>query len=558
MSRRGFGPAVALLLLTPSACERTTPAPTPGAVGRRPNILLVVADDLGYTDLGAYGGEIQTPVIDGLARSGLMFSRFRTSPVCSPTRASLLSGTDPHAAGLGNMWEDLAPNQKGQPGYEGHLNDHVAPLPAVLKQAGYRTYMAGKWHLGRDEATGPQARGFDRSFAMLSGGGSHFADRQAIEGADNRAAYREDGRLMESLPPDFYSSRAFADRLIAYLDARPSDDAAPFFAYLAFTAPHFPLQAPDERLAQYRGAYDGGYDALFEARLAAAKRVGVAPATAGGGRPYPDHRPWSTLSPGDRAIEARRMEILAAMVTELDAQLGRVLGVLRQRGELDHTIVVVMSDNGAEGHRMETEWPAVAETARTCCTSTLANMGRPGSYVWLGPDWARASSAPFRLFKGYHAEGGIRVPFIVSYPGLVTRGVTDARAHVSDVMPTLLDLAGVALPGAAFGGRAVQPITGVSLKPLLDGIAPWTRSPDEVVADETFGKRFVSAGNLKALLLPPPFGTGDWQLYDLAADPSESTDLARQRPTDLARLRAQWDVYARQYGVILPDWVSGY
>ena len=519
MNRRLGAGALTAVLLATVACRDSAPppsAPANGAAGdppRRPNILLVVADDVGFTDLGAYGGEIRTPVIDRLAERGLKFSRFRASPVCSPTRASLLSGADPHLAGLGNMFEDLAPNQQGQPGYEGHLNDRVAPLPAVLKRAGYRTYMTGKWHLGRDEATSPKARGFDRSFALLPGGGSHFADRQTIEGAGNKVPYREDGRLVNELPADFYSTRFFADRLMQYIGERPPGDEAPFFAYLAFTAPHFPLQAPDESLARYRGAYDSGYDALFDARLAAAKRLGVAPANAVGAPRYPGERPWTALSPGERAVESRRMEILAAMISDLDTELGRVLEFLRGRGDLGHTIVVFMSDNGAEGHRMETDWTAVAETAAACCNNTVENMGRPDSYVWLGPNWARASSAPFRLFKGYHTEGGIRVPFIISYPGLTTTGLTDARAHVSDIMPTLLDLAGVAAPGAEFDGRPVVPMTGVSLRPLLDGTTASVRPPDEVVADETFGKRFVAEGNLKALLLPRPFGTGAWQLY---------------------------------------------
>ena len=537
----------------PQASGAAAPAPA-----RRPNILLVVADDVGFTDLGAYGSEIRTPVIDGLAASGLKFSRFRASATCSPTRASLMSGTDPHVAGLGNMWEDLAPNQKGRPGYEGHLNDRVAPLPAVLKQAGYRTFMAGKWHLGRDETTSPAARGFDRSFALLPGGASHFVDRQTIEGAGNRAPYREDGRLVDTLPADFYSTRFFADQMIRYLGERPAQDTTPFFAYLAFPAPHFPLQAPDDSLALYRGAYDAGYDALFDARLAAAKRLGLAPANAEGDRPYPGQRAWLALSPAERAVEARRMEIFAAMVTDVDTHLGRVLDLLRGRGELEHTIVVFMSDNGAEGHDMATEWTAVADTAKACCNNTLENMGRPGSYVWLGPNWSRASSAPFRLFKGYPTEGGTRVPVIISYPGVSTRGVTEARAHVSDLMPTLLDLAGVPHPGDTFAGRAVAPMTGVSLKPLLDGTAPWTRAPDEVVADELMGKRFVSEGALKALWLPKPHDRARWQLYDLAADPSEQIDLAAARPAELARLRAHWDDYARRNHVILPNWVSGY
>ena len=305
-----IGRVATVWLLTGSvaACSQgVEQAPPAAAEPQRPNILLIVADDLGFTDLGAYGSEIQTPNLDALATGGLRFSRFRTSATCSPTRASLLSGTDPHMSGLGNMFEDLAPNQRNQPGYEGHLNFDVAPLPAVLKQAGYRTYMAGKWHLGRDESTSPKARGFDRSFALLPGGSSHFKERRAMVG-DGEAPYRDDGVLVERLPDDFYSTRYFADRLIGYLGERDPRDPAPFFAYLAFSAPHFPLQAPDESIARYRGVYDAGYEALFDARLAAAQRLGLAPAAARGDRLYHGSRPWASLTPAQRAIESRRME----------------------------------------------------------------------------------------------------------------------------------------------------------------------------------------------------------------------------------------------------------
>ena len=524
---------------------------------RRPNILLIVADDLGYTDLGPYGSEIATPVLDRLAATGLRFSHFRTSPVCSPTRASLMSGTDPHVAGLGNMFEDLAPNQKGQPGYEGFLNFSVAALPEVLKASGYRTYMAGKWHLGLEEQTGPAARGFDRSYALLQGGGGHFANMQPILG-DGTSKYRENNALVEQVPKDFYSTRFFADTLMGYIGEHAAGDAVPFFAYLAFTAPHFPLQAPDESIARYKGKYDGGYDRLFVDRLNAAKRLGLVPATARGGEPYPGQPRWDTLTPAQQAVEARRMEIFAAMVTDVDTHVGRVLDFLRSRGDLDHTIVVFMSDNGAEGHHMETEWVELAEHAARCCDNSLANMGRPGSYVWLGPNWARASTAPFKGFKGYFSEGGIRAPFIVSYPGLKMVGLSHAQAQVTDVMPTLLDLAGVTRPGAVFAGRAVAPITGVSLRPLLEGATPWVHAPDSVTAGELFGKRFVAEGGLKALHLPQPHGTGGWQMYDLDGDPSETTDLASSRRGDLARLLAHWDRYVARNQIILPDWVSGY
>lgn len=547
---------VALVLL--AGCQRT---PAPAAPGppqaSRPNILLIVADDVGYTDLGAYGSEIPTPVLDGLARTGLRFADFHTGMACSPTRSMLLTGTDAHVAGLGNMAEDLAPNQQGKPGYEGYLNFRVAPLPAVLKAAGYRTYMAGKWHLGKDEDTSPKARGFDRSFASLQGGAGHFANMLPILG-DGKAKYREEGHMVESLPEDFYSTRYLTDKLMQFMREDDGKPAAPFFAYLAYTAPHWPVQAPRESIARFKGHYDAGYDELFKRRLAAVKAAGLVPADVPGGARYPGQSGWDALTAREKAIEARRMEVFAAMVSDMDTHIGRLLAFLKERGQLDNTVILFLSDNGAEGHDFAHEWVELAEHAKRCCDNSLDNMGMPDSYIWMGPNWARASTAPFRMFKGYPSEGGTRVPFIVHYPGLKRTGVTPEWAHVRDVMPTLLDLAGVRHPAPQFAGREVAPMSGRSMRDFLEGRAPRVHAPDEPYADELFGKRSVRLGTLKALNMRKPHGTGEWQLYDLSTDLAESRDLARERPEDLRRLVGAWEQWAGENNVILPDWVSGY
>ncbi|MCG8440175.1 MAG: arylsulfatase, partial [Caulobacterales bacterium] len=478
------------------------------------------------------------------------------SPTCSPTRAALLTGVDPHKAGLGNMAEDMAPNQAGRPGYEGYLNFDVVTVARLFQDAGYDTFMSGKWHLGLEAFNAPSERGFDDAFASLQGGAGHFADRTPLLG-ETPALYRENGALVEALPDDFYSTAYLATRTIANISESLERDR-PFFAYLAFTAPHWPLQAPEDSVDRYDGVYDAGYEALYEARLAAAVAKGLAPADAAGSPLYPGQRPWADLSADERAYEARRMQIYAAMIDDLDRHLGRVIDHLRNAGALEDTIIIFLSDNGAEGHDFETEWPELMEHAAKYDNS-FDNMGRADSYIWQGPNWGRASTAPFRLFKGYPTEGGKRVPLIIrTGENALAGAVAHAPAGVKDIAPTLLELAGLAHPGARYDGRTIHPMTGRSLAPLLRGETDAVHAPDAVFADELMAKRSVLRGDWKAVHLPPPHGTGDWQLYHLATDVSETRDLAAERPDVLAELVAAWDVYAEENAVILPDWVSGY
>jgi arylsulfatase len=543
-----------------SRAETTTP---PGA---QPNILLIVVDDMGYADLGAYGSEIPTPNLDALAGSGLLFTSFYTAPTCSPTRAMLFSGMDHHLAGLGNMAEQLAENQHGQPGYEGYLNFQIASLAELLKDAGYRTYMTGKWHLGLTEESGPAARGFESSFAQLQGGAGHFSNMLALNGP-GKAQYREDGRMLDALPEDFYSTRFFAERLINYIDAG-SSKGRPFFAYLSFSAPHWPLQAPDESIARHRGKYDEGYDVLHGRRVRRLEELGlIAPGTDPFPR-LPGEAAWEDLSAEEKRIEARKMEIYAAMVEDIDIYVGQVLDYLKASGLFDNTFIFFMSDNGAEGHHLEQGWDALAEWVDACCDNSHANMGRPDSYVWYGPGWGRASTGPWRLFKGYTAEGGIRAPAFAHYPQLHgSRGIHRELVTVMDVMPTLLELAGVAHPGTEYKGREVLPMQGRSMLGVLEGRARAVHEQDHVVGWELFARRAIRQGDWKIiyepyheLLEPKPEGisTDVWQLYNLAKDPSEQNDLAGQNPEKLAEMTRLWENYARDNGVIIPDRFSSY
>lgn len=550
VDRRAF---MAGMLATGTACATPTPRSAPTI---RPNVLLIVADDIGFTDLGVYGSEIPTPHIDGLARRGVYFTDFHTGMTCSPTRAMLMSGVDHHLSGLGNMAEELAPSQRGQPGYEGFLNFSVAALPEILRKAGYRTMMAGKWHLGLTAETNPAARGFDRSFAMLQGGAGHFSNMMPMVGPGH-ALYTQDGAAIEELPADFYSTRSYTETLLGYL-REDEHKQQPFFAYLAFTAPHWPIQAPRESMARFRGAYDDGYDALFERRLLAGKRAGVIPGDAKGAPRNPFGRPWAGLDPEERQFAARRMEVYAAMVADIDHAVGSLLGHLESTGQLEDTMVIFMSDNGYEGHDMRLAFPPAAEWANQCCDNSPANVGAADSYVWMGPDWSRASTPCFRFYKGFPTEGGTRVPSIVVLPGQQRTGPVHERAHVLDILPTILDQTGLQLDPAAFPDRSLHRPEGASLVPFLAGREHRIHAPEEPFAQELFGKRAIRLGRWKASFMPPPYGRAEWEIFDLETDLAETRDLAARHSDILASMVSRWEQWAERHGVILPNTVSGY
>lgn len=539
-----------------------TPAQAASIDPAKPNILLVVADDMGYGDLGSFGSEIDTPNLDSLAASGVQLTNFQAMPACSPTRAALLTGADPHQVGLGNMAEETAPNQEGKKGYEGYLNDRAVTIASLLRDAGYDTYLAGKWHLGSTEQTGPDQRGFEHSFSLLSGGASHYPDMKPAYAPtpDAKAPYAEDGKRLDKLPTDFaYSSQYYADRMIRYI-AADKDSGRPFFGMLAFTAPHWPLQAPDAAIEKYRGRYDAGFDKLLDARLAKQKALGIVPADAEAAARSPKGKPWDSLTPEERQREARAMEIYAAMVDQMDVNTGRVFDYLRQNGLYDNTIVIFMSDNGAEGHDLDETWPAdlfpkIRKVIDETNDFSYEHMGKPGSYTFLGPNWSRVAAPTLSLFKGFPTEGGTRTAGIIRVPGVGARGKQlDQLVSVKDFAPTLLELAGVKHPGGQYKGREVVPMTGTSILPLLKG----AKAAERTTGGELFGKRFVRKGDWKLVHMPKPWGNGEWQLFDLGHDLAERHDLSASQPQKVTELKKAWDDYAKANQVILPDQVSGY
>jgi len=516
----------------------------------RPNILLIVADDLGFSDLGAFGGEISTPNLDALARAGVRFRDFHSAPACSPTRAMLMTGTDPHIAGIGTMLEVAHPDFTGAPGYEGHLNDRVVTVTELLREAGYHTILSGKWHLGETPESIPAARGFAKSFSLLPAGGSHYGKGDINRFSTVEANYQEDGRPVARLPDDYYSSDYFAERMVGFLRDRPA--VKPFFAYLPFTAPHWPLQAPDASILPYRGRYADGPEALRAARLEGLKAEGLC-ASDVVPHPFVGGTPWTEMTNDERAWSARAMEVYAGMVDRMDWAVGRVIDHLREAGDLDNTIVMFLSDNGAEGAMVEAMpivGAMIADQIAKHFDNSIDNLGRPDSCFWYGPRWAQAATAPSRLHKAFTSEGGIRVPFFVSGPGVAGGGrVSRAFATAMDVPATILDLAGVEHP-AEWRGKAIAPMLGRSMRAHLADEAAAVHPSGFEAGWELFGRRAIRRDSYKAIWLRSPEGEGRWQLYDLDADPGEIDDLTEQRPAILAELVSAWNRYAAQAGIV--------
>lgn len=517
----------------------------PDVVARRPNIVLIVADDLGYADLGYNGSEIPTPTLDALAAEGLVLTNFYANMTCSPTRAMLMSGTDSHQAGLGVMAGPTSrPEHHGEPGYVGYLNFQVASMADLLADAGYNTYITGKWHLGMDVWNGPLARGFRRAFVSLDGaahlGGWDWRGPQP-------ASYR-DGDEMVQVGDDFYSTRDYTERMIGYIDEDRGDDK-PFFAYLAYTAPHWPLQAPDESIARFRGRYDEGYEALFRQRFENLQARGLAPVDAAPEATVFSPR-WDELDDGEKVLAARRMEVYAAMVSDLDTYVGRFIDYLGSIDELDNTLILFMSDNGADADRRDL-LPPIAQHVGAAYDHSLENLGRPNSYVMYGPNWATASAAPFRRHKFTGFEGGIHVPAFVRYPGSSMSGTrSDALLTVMDVLPTFLELAGTEHPGERYRGEPVVPIQGKSFLPLLEGDVAAVHDEALIVGWELWGQRSVRQGDWKIVWDASAGDDARWLLFNLAEDPGERNDLSTTMPGKLTEMIDLWDIYAEENRVI--------
>ena len=523
---------------------------------KKPNILLIIADDMGYSDLGCFGGEIKTPNLDALAKRGLRATNFYVGPTCSPTRSMLLTGCDHHVAGFGNMEEYLGPKQKGKPGYEGHLNDRVVPVGKLLRDAGYHTYWAGKSHMGYEPAQWPAAMGFQRDFTLLQGGGSNWSDMMYPNPAHPHLNFTLNGKPLDKLPADYFSTKAYGDFIIKCIDEHKGD-GKPFFAYLSFQAVHSPFAAPDDWLDKYKGVYDKGYDAIRVERHARMKELGIVSQDSVLAPRLPNIPAWQKLTPQQQKLSARRMEIYAAMLANMDFHIGRVLDRLKEIGKLDNTLVVFLSDNGAEPTELAQLVELVFnEEAKKWFPANFdtrpESWGRKGSVCDYGAAWAQVGSTPFRFYKAWTAEGGIHSPVILAGPGVKQGVISPAVLHVTDLVPTFLEIAGAQHPSAT--DKKLAPLLGKSLTPLLAGRTESVRGEKDWIGEELFGGRAIRQGDWKLCYIPKGGGgTGDWELFNIKKDPGETHDLSKEEPVKRKELLALWDQYVKDNGVLLTN-----
>ena len=482
---------------------------------KQPNIIIILADDMGYSDLGCTGSEIRTPYLDQLAREGVLFTHCYNTSRCCPSRASLLTGLYQHRAGVGHMSQD-----RGFPAYQGHLNQQCVTIAEVLREKGYRTVMSGKWHVGDQRAYWPDRRGFDRFFGIPEGGGLYFYPSEFI----NRPIYRN-GELVTPNPETFYSTDNFTDEAIQFI--READaEKKPFFLYLAYIAPHFPLQAWPEDIAKYQGKYDAGYEAIHTQRFRRQQNLGVvSEATKLSPADFPN---WSSLA--DPAAEARKMEIYAAQVDRLDQNIGRLREALRSMNALDNTIIMFLSDNGASSEEVNRG------------SSDPKAVGTKDSFVSYGKHWANVSNTPYRLYKSMTHEGGTITPLIVHWPAGIAKPnqLVHQPVHINDIMPTCLELAGVDYP-KQYKGREILSLDGKSFLSTLNG----GNFSHEQLFWEHEGNQAVREKDMKLVRQH----NQAWELYDLATDPTELNDLSDTKIQTAQRMQEQYQRWMKRQGV---------
>ena len=504
-------------------------SPLQCANSTRPNIVFLLADDLGFSDIEPYGSEISTPTLSRLAADGITFTNYHTAANCAPARAMLLTGVSSHLAGVPNIPEMISPSQLRQDNYQGVLGDNVVTIATLLEDAGYHTYLAGKWHLGSTPEKLPSRRGFQRTIALMDSGADNWEQRPYLP-IYTEANWFADGERYV-LPDDFYSSEFLIDKIIEFIDGS-LHDGKPFFAYVPFQAVHIPVQAPQDYIDRYIGRYDGGWHELREERLSRAVSLGILPDSAEMVR-MSTTLSWSDLTAERQRYEAKRMAVYAGMIESMDAEIGRLLEYLKDKGQLDNTLFIFTSDNGAEGSGAQN--PSDIATQRMIAslgyTSDYETLGQRGSFNSISPGFTIAAVSPLAYYKFYAGEGGLRVPLIISGEplGNVVRQ-TNAFAWATDIAATILSMAGAASPGSRYGGRPVLPITGKDLMPLIEGRKKRVYGEEEPIGYELTGHAALFQGDYKLVRNLAPLGDGEWRLFDIVSDPGETKDLKLQLP----------------------------
>ncbi len=514
--------AAAAKPVTPEVASAQHPA------GERPNIVVIMADDMGFSDIGCYGGEIHTPNIDKLAAEGVRFTDFHNSSRCCPTRASLLTGLYAHQAGIGQMIDDYSAGIRAKlnsPAYTDHLNDSCVTIAEALGAAGYEAIISGKWHVGQMRAAWPDRRGFARSFCVVGGAMNYFGSGVQHTGATTMEMQR-DGQPWTPPEDGFYSTDAFTDFAVEALRGR-KDAARPFFLYLAYNAPHWPLHALPEDIAKYRGKYLAGFGEVRKARLARQIEMGLFPKETPLPPRDPTVKPWGGMTKAEHDEWDLRMAIYAAQIDRMDQDIGRVLAALRESRAEKNTLVLFLSDNGGCHEQIDRGKPG-------------AELGTRDSYSSYRRAWAQVSNTPFHYYKHWTHEGGVSTPLIVRWPARVEGGgkFIAATGHVIDIMATALDAAGAEYP-KTFGGHDITPLAGVSLLPALRG-EPLERT--EPIFWEHEGNRAVRDGNWKLVSAFP----GPWELYDMRTDRTETHNIASDQPERVRDLSAKYDTWAER------------
>jgi arylsulfatase len=512
----------------------------------QPNILLIMNDDMGYSDIGCYGGEVRTPNLDQLADNGVRFTQFYNTARCCPTRASILTGLHPHQAGIGWMTTDL-----DEDGYRGDLNETCVTIAEALKFAGYATYMSGKWHVSRNQSpdgskqSWPCQRGFDRYFGILGGAANYWQPSSLTR--DNEPID------LASLPEDFFLTDAISDEAGNFIREHAANDSGiPFFLYTAYSAPHWPLHAPEEDISQYQGRFSAGWDRLREERLERMRTMGIVDES------WPlTERDWSQLSwedASDKAWQERRMEVYAAQIDRMDQGIGRIVAALKQTNQIDNTLILFLADNGAcaeefapKAKPLSTNNPAGITHTRDGKTILVGNdpsimPGSEDTYQSYGIPWANLSNTPFREYKHWVHEGGISTPLIAHWPSVIDQVGTLRHdpGQLTDIMATCLDVADAEYP-AQLNGNDIVPLEGTSLAPIFHG----QHNYKEALIWEHEGNKAVRQGHWKLVCKYP----GDWELYDLVANRTETNDVAVQHPDVVKELRSIYDAWAERCGV---------
>jgi arylsulfatase A-like enzyme len=517
----------ALLLLSASALMAQK---AKNAV-KKPNIIIILADDMGYSDIGCFGSTTQTPTLDGMAKTGLVMTQFYNASRCCPSRASLLTGLYQHQAGVGDMV-----NTRKEPAYQGYLNNNCVTIAEVLKGSGYNTYMAGKWHVGTAPDKWPVKRGFDHHFGLIDGAGSYF---------DPTNPYRPNQHLTVALDdkpytPEkgFYATDAYAGHAVQYIKDNQKT-GKPFFLYMAFTAPHWPLHALPQDIAKYKGKYMAGWDKLRQERFNRMKQLGIINNTtqlSPRDKNVPD---WNSLTEAEKVAWDDKMAVYAAMVDRMDQNIGRIRQALKETGQDQNTVIMFLSDNGASSESIKGPGFTPEVTA-----ANLKPASDPSSFTAYGFTGANVSNTPLTLFKHWVYEGGIATPFIVSYPNVIKmHRQSNQPAHLVDLMATCLDLAGAKYP-ATYKGNAITPTEGLSLLPVIQ-YKKW--EGHNALFFEHEGNRAVRQGAWK---LVSQYPDNQWQLYNIEQDRSEQNNLAAQNPDKVKELETLYQAWANRIGVI--------